>query len=81
MREREREKHPHFGSETSHGKFHPERIIFHKYASNKWQCDHNTVCPWIPQMISCCSSKLQAHMLGAKEKHGIGSVIRHFYWD
>lgn len=45
-KKREREKHPYFGSEASHGKFHPERIIFHKYTSSKWQCGYNRICPW-----------------------------------
>ena len=51
-KKREREKHPYFGSEASHGKFHFERISFCKYASSKWQCGYNRICLWT-STVSC----------------------------
>lgn len=45
-KKKKREQHPYFGSEAGHGKFHSEGIIFHKYASRKWQCGCNRIYPW-----------------------------------
>lgn len=77
QKRKRREKHLCFGSEASHGKFHPQRIIFHKYASSKWQCDYNRIHPWIYRQSLAVNTQPQAYILGPKKKKpcSIGSLI------